>query len=108
MDNNCSLELCCCCLNFTISAIKTVLSLLNLSISPSNPNSPNSTQAPFPPSCDCVCATCLLLLIVFNKCLCPARNPSFANSHLSGSTFLKPCTHQPSRPFPKLGFTFNY
>lgn len=31
--------------------------------------------------------------MLFSNCLCPNKNPSFANSHLSASIFLKPCKY---------------
>jgi hypothetical protein len=39
-------------------------------------------------------AKVFLLTILFSSCFRPLRNPSFANSHRSGSTFLKPWTSE--------------
>nr|ACN27735.1 unknown [Zea mays]ACR38752.1 unknown [Zea mays] len=85
--------LCCSCRSFTTSASRMLLSRLSRSISPSSPpNRPTSRHDP----CDCDAwrygggGAGLRRLISRRRCLWPLRNPSFANSQLSGSIFLKP------------------
>ncbi|KAF5815333.1 hypothetical protein HanXRQr2_Chr03g0121901 [Helianthus annuus] len=93
IDMSWSFECCCSCLSLTISAISKLLSLFSPSSSSSIPYWPTSIHGPNSCFGWIGCTTVLLLRIVFRRCLCPPRNPSLANSHLSGFTFLKPCNH---------------
>lgn len=83
----------CCRLSSDTSICNEVWSCFRTSTSASNPILLLvELSMQITPRCCCCCCLLylLLLLIFFNKCFFPPRNPSFANSHLSESIFLKP------------------